>query len=118
MKKVLQSEYYESLLGYNYKGCFVNEVTNLETKKIFYFKNTKKDIRLTEEKEKNYGNNINCGICEKKIISDKVRDHCHLTGKYCTPASIKHNINVKQKQSNFTPLVFHKSVIVTAIYLL
>ena len=23
-----------------------------------------------------------CRFCEKNIESDKVRDHCHLTGKY------------------------------------
>ena len=41
----------------------------------------------------------------KKI--DKVRDHCHLTGKYRGPAHSNCNINVTQKQSNFKPFIFH-----------
>ena len=32
----------------------------------------------------------------KKIESDKVRDHCHLTGKYRDPAHNKCKINVSQ----------------------
>ena len=40
-------------------------------------------------------------------MSDKVRDHCHLTGVYRGPAHKTCNINVTQKQSNFIPFVFH-----------
>ena len=50
---------------------------------------------------------IICRFCEKEIITDKVRDHCHLTGKYTGPAHSKCNINVTQKQSNFIPFLFH-----------
>ena len=48
-----------------------------------------------------------CRFCEKEILSDKVRDHCHLTGKYRGPAHNTCNINVKQKDSNFIPFAFH-----------
>ena len=48
-----------------------------------------------------------CRFCEKSIESDKVRDHCHLTGKYRGPAHSICNINVIQKQSNFIPFVFY-----------
>ena len=44
---------------------------------------------------------------KKNIESDKVRDHCHLTGKYRGLAHSKCNIIVTQKQSNFIPFVFH-----------
>ena len=40
-------------------------------------------------------------ILGKKNESNKVRDHCHLTGKYRGPADSKCNINVKQPQSKF-----------------
>ena len=46
---------------------------------------------------------------EKKIESDKVRDHCHLTGKYRGPAHKICNINVTQKQTSFITLIFHIS---------
>ena len=73
----------------------------------FYFKNTNKDIIMTQEDEEDYENNNICRFCEKEIITDKVRDHCHLTGSYRGPAHSKCNINVTQKQSNFIPFIFH-----------
>ena len=73
----------------------------------FYFKNTKKDIIMTDEDEEHYKNNNICLFCEKNIESDKVRDHCNLTGKCRGPAHNTCNINVTQKQSNFIPFVFH-----------
>ena len=43
----------------------------------------------------------------KKNESDKVRDHCHLTGQYRGPAHNNGKIDVTQKQSTFIPSVFH-----------
>ena len=43
----------------------------------------------------------------KKILIDKVRVQCHLTGKYRAPAYNTCNINVTQKQSSFIPFIFH-----------
>ena len=85
---------------------FVNEVIKLENKMAFYFKNTKKDIIMTEKDEDFRNNNI-CRFCEKNIECNKVRDHCHLTSRYRGPAHNTCNINVKQKESNFTLFVFH-----------
>ena len=62
---------------------------------------------MTEEDEEHYKNNNICRFCEKNIVSDKVRDHCHLTSNYRGPAHSKCNINVSQKQSNFIPFIFH-----------
>ena len=73
----------------------------------FYFKNTKKEINMIQEDEEGSRNNNICRFCKKEILSDKVRDHCHLTGKYRGPAHSKCNINVTQKQSNFIPFIFH-----------
>ena len=107
MEDVLKSGYYESPLGYDNVDWFVKEVIKIENKMVFFFKNTKKDIIMTQEDEKDYRNNNICRFCEKNIESEKVRDHCHLTGKYRGPAHNTCNINVKQKDSNFIPFAFH-----------
>ena len=73
----------------------------------FYFKNINKDIIMTQEDVENFEKNNFCRFCEKEIVSDKVRDHCHLTGKYKNPAHTKCNINVKQKDSKIIPFIFH-----------
>ena len=107
MEDVLKSEYSKSPLGYNNVDCFVSEVIKLEKKMAFYFKNTNKNIIMTDEDEEDCKNNKICRFCEKEIITDKVRDHCHLAGQYRGPAHSKCNINVTQKQSNFIPFIFH-----------
>ena len=81
MEDVLESGYYESLLGYDNVDWFVNEIIKVENKMAFYFKNTKKDIVMTELDEEDFENNNICRFCDKHIESQKVRDHCHLTGK-------------------------------------
>ena len=84
---VLQSGYYESpFVGYRNIDWYFDEVIKLEKKTAFFFKNTKKYDIMTEEFEEDCRNNNICRFCEKDILSDKVRDHCHLTGKYRGPA--------------------------------
>ena len=106
MEDVLKSGYYKSPLGYNNVDWFVDEVIKLENNMAFFFKKTEKVIIMTEEDEVFKNTNI-CRFCEKEILSDKVCDHCHLTGKYRGPAHNICNINVTQKQSNFIPFIFH-----------
>ena len=79
----------------------------LENKIAFYFKNTNRDIIMTTKDEEDFKNKNNCRFCEKNIECDKVRYHCHLTGKYRSPAHNICNINVTQEQCNFIPLIFH-----------
>ena len=73
----------------------------------FFFENTKKEIIMTQKNEEDFKNNNICRFCEKQILSDKVRDHCHLTGKYRGPTHKIRNLNVKQNDSNFIPFAFH-----------
>ena len=40
----------------------------LENKMNFYFKNTKKDIVMTQEDEEKYKNNNICYFCETEIL--------------------------------------------------
>ena len=62
---------------------------------------------MTKEEEEKFENNNNCRLCEKFVGTHKVRDHCHLTGKYRGPAHKICNNNVRQEQSNFIPIIFH-----------
>ena len=50
-------------------------------------------------------NNI-CQFCEREKISDKVRGHCHSTGKDRGPAHKTCNINFTQKQFIFVRITF------------
>ena len=94
LEDVLESGYYESPLGYNNVDWFVKEIIKLENKMAFYFKNTQKDIIMKKKDVEDLKNNNICRFCEEEILSDKVRDHCHLTGKYRGPAHNTCNINV------------------------
>ena len=107
LNDVLKSDYYKSPLGYDNVDWFVDEVIKLVNKMAFYFKNTNIDIIMTQEDENDYRNDNVCRFCEKEKLSDKVRDHCHLTGKYRGPAHNTCNINVSQQQINFIPFIFH-----------
>ena len=115
LHEILKSGYYESPLGYNNVEWLVNEVKKLENKMTFYFKNTKKDIIMTKGNEEDFKNNKICRFCEKSIESDKVRDHCHLTGKNRGSAHSICNINVTQQQTNIIPFIFHNLVIMIVI---
>ena len=68
---------------------------------------TLEDFVMTEDDEEDYRKNNICRFCGKEIVSDKVRDHCHLTGKHRGPAHSTCNINFKRKESNFIPFAFH-----------
>ena len=61
---------------------------------------------MAEENEEDYRNNNVCRFCEKNYF-DKVRDHCHLTGKNTRRAHNIFKIKVTQKQSSFKPFKFH-----------
>ena len=107
LEDVLKSGYHKSPLGYDIVDWFVDDVIKLENKTTSYFKNTNKDIIMTEEDQEDFKNDNICRFFEKTIESDNVRDHCHLTGKYRGPAYSICNITVTQDQSNFTPFIFH-----------
>ena len=66
MEDVLKSGYYKSSLGYNNVDWFRNENIKLEIKKPFYFRNTKKDVVMTEETEENFDNTNFCRFCGNK----------------------------------------------------
>ena len=72
--------------------------------KIIDFKK-KTMIPLTKEEEDNYNKENTCYICKKEFNNDKVRYHCHFTGKYRGAA---HNMcNLRYKIPKNIPVIFH-----------
>ena len=67
LEDVLKNEYYKSPLGCNNVDWFVNEIIKLENKMAFFFKNTRKDIIMTEEDEEDFRNNSICQFGEKNV---------------------------------------------------
>ena len=62
-------------------------------------------IPLTKEEEDNYNKENTCYICKKDFNNDKVRGHCHFTGKYKGAA---HNTcNLRYKVPKNIPVIFH-----------
>ena len=107
LEHVLQSTFYKYPLGYNNVDWFVDEVIKLEKNWLSFLKTLRK-ISLLQRKMRKIIEIIIFVDFVKKIISDKVRNQCHLTGKYRGPAHSECNINVTQKQSNFIPFTFPK----------
>lgn len=64
-------------------------------------------VQLTSDEELEFRSAIKCHICEEDFAQTdtRVRDHCHLTGRYRGPAHSNCNLNFKQ--SFFIPVVFH-----------
>ena len=106
LNDVLQSGF-RSTFGEDNVEWFVNEVIKIENNMNFYFKNTKKDIVMTQEDEEDFKNSKVCWFCELPLNRKVVTDHCLLTGRYRGAAHEVCKINWKQKQSNFIPFMFH-----------
>ena len=70
-------------------------------------KHFNKNLIMSEEEEEEFQSSNTCWICEKLIDNDdeKVRDHCHVTGKFRGAAQWSCNINLQL--INKVPAIFH-----------
>ena len=69
------------------------------------FYRSSKPLKLTQDEQKSFGQAKFCHICNKELLKDKVRDHCHFTGQYRGAA---HNSCNLQCRKPFTlPVIFH-----------
>ena len=65
----------------------------------------KKEIIFTEEDRKQFNKASDCWICGEYLGNDRVRDHCHFTGRYRGPA---HNsCNLKYRKPKSISVFFH-----------
>ena len=63
------------------------------------------DMIFGKKEAERFNKETKCWICKGELNNDKVRDHCHFTGRYRRAA---HNsCNLKYRKLNFTPVVFH-----------
>ena len=60
---------------------------------------------MSEKEEENFQSSNMCWICEKLIEDEKVRDHCHVTGKFRGAAHWSCNINLQLTKK--VPVIFH-----------
>ena len=73
----------------------VKDIANIELKEMIF----------TEEDRKHFNNASDCWICGKKLENDRVRDHCHFTGRYRGPAHNK--CNLKYRKPKNISVFFH-----------
>ena len=66
-----------------------------------------KNLIMSEEEEHLFQQSNSCWICKKLIDNDeeKVRDHCHVTGKFRGAAHWDCNINFQLTKK--VPVIFH-----------
>ena len=84
---------------------FVEKIAEV-TKSIYNdFYCRPKSLRLTSEEQKLFEQAKTCHICSCELKNDKVRDHCHFTGKYRGAAHNKCNLMCKKPR--VLPVIFH-----------
>ena len=64
-----------------------------------------KPLKLNSKEQKSFQQAKNCHICGYELKEDKVRDHCHFTGKYRGAAHNKCNLMCKKPK--LLPVIFH-----------
>ena len=73
----------------------VKAIANIKPKKMIF----------TKEDEKHFNKASDCWICGEELGNDRVRDHCHYTGRYRGPA---HNsCNLKYRKPKKISVFFH-----------
>ena len=92
---------------YKFMEAMLDEVKYCKTviKKEF-----NKPLRMTKEDEKEFQKAKECHICNKKYINEdiKVRDHCHITGKYRGSAHQECNLKLRVNPEEVKiPVIFH-----------
>ena len=73
----------------------VKDIANIEVKEMIF----------TEKDRKHFNNASDCWICGEELGNDRVRDHCHFTGRYRGPAHNK--CNLKYRKPKNISVFFH-----------
>ena len=62
-------------------------------------------IKMSDQEEESFKNAVECYACGLNLEDDRVRDHCHLTGKYRGAAHSK--CNLRMRTPTFVLVLFH-----------
>ena len=82
---------------------FINQLEE-DVKKISKLGNKK--LIITEEIEEDFKQATHCWICRKLLnLQDRVRDHCHFTGRYRGAAC--NRCNLKYRKPDYISVFFH-----------
>ena len=89
----------------NVAANFVDKIVGY-TQSIYaeYYRKPKPMI-FSERDEKSFKKAKYCSMCEEPLGEDKVRDHCHFTGKYRGAAHNK--CNLRCRKPRVLPVIFH-----------
>ena len=60
---------------------------------------------MTNEDEEIYNNPHICWVCKRELNTDKVKDHCHVTGKFRGAAHNKCTLKLRIPRQ--LPIIFH-----------
>ncbi|XP_043280369.1 uncharacterized protein [Venturia canescens] len=97
---------YRSHRGPKPAEWFVRELQNFAQELDNVHANPRPMEALTRQQVREFHNAIECHICQKPLLGgDRVRDHCHLTGKYRGAAHNECNLNYQDSRT--VPIVFH-----------
>ena len=101
----------------NIPVIFVSKLAKV-TNKIyndFYCRPT--PLKLTPAEQESFNKAETCHICKKELLSDKVRDHCHFTGKYhgaahnsCNLPCRKYTIKLSTKPNFDRATIFDRNL--------
>ena len=73
----------------------VKEIANIKPKKMVF----------TKEDEKQFNKASDCWLCGEELGNDRVRDHCHYTGRY--RGATHNNCNLNYSKPKGVPVFFH-----------
>ncbi|GET55429.1 uncharacterized protein LOC114539626 [Rhizophagus irregularis DAOM 181602=DAOM 197198] len=102
------SESQKIFTGENAAQKFVIEMLNEAEAIRNEFRNPMEMMPLTTQEQVSYDNAINCWICRNPLDGNKVRDHCHITGRYRGAAHRGCNLDLSIKPREMhIPVIFH-----------
>ncbi|XP_015781336.1 uncharacterized protein LOC107359368 [Tetranychus urticae] len=102
-KTIIRSDFGhgENVVAEFYKSLIKTE----EWLKCYLKVHGQKMLKMNSAIEFDFENAKECWICRKELLNDRVKDHCHLTGKYRGAA---HNeCNLFYNQPKRIPVLFH-----------